>query len=45
MDTIDIKKILNPDSIKQNLILIALFIAIYENFKNTIKDRVKSFFY
>lgn len=44
MNNNDIKKILDPDSIKQNLILIALFIAIYENFKYTIIDRVKNFF-
>lgn len=44
MDNIDIKELIKPDNIKTKLILIALFIAIYENFKETLNDRVKNFF-
>lgn len=37
--------LLDAETTKKNLITIALFIAIYENFKVTIIDRVKIFFF
>lgn len=39
------ENILNPAVLKQNLIFVSLFIALYENFKSTIIDNVKYFYW
>lgn len=44
MNDSDKNKLIKPDIIKLKLILIALFIAVYENLKETINTRVKTFF-
>lgn len=38
-------ELLNPDMLKEQLILISLFIAVYENFKSTIIENVKYFYW
>lgn len=35
----------NPDILKQNLIIASLFIAVFDNFKANIIDRVKYFYF
>ncbi len=41
----DLNQFLNPDILREKLILISLFIAVYENFKSTIVNNVKYFYW
>ena len=40
-----ISELLNPDMLKEKLILISLFVAVYENFKSTIVENVRYFYW
>lgn len=40
-----LEKFFNPDILKQNLIIASLFIAVFDNFKTNIIDRVKYFYF
>lgn len=49
MDTKDIKQQLencfNPAILKQNLVIASLFIAVFDNFKSSITDKVKYYYW
>lgn len=40
-----LKKFFNPTILKQNLIIASLFIAVFDNFKTSIINRVKYFYF
>lgn len=40
-----LEKFFNPEILKQNLIIASLFIAVFDNFKANIIDRVKDFYF
>lgn len=40
-----LEKFFNPDILKQNLIIASLFIAVFDNFKANIIDKVKYFYF
>ncbi len=40
-----LKKFFNPTILKQNLIIASLFIAVFDNFKTSIINRVKDFYF
>lgn len=40
-----LEKFLNPTILKQNLIIASLFIAVFDNFKTSVINRVKDFYF
>ena len=40
-----LKNFFNPTILKQNLIIASLFIAVFDNFKTSIINRVKDFYF